>query len=194
MGLNIPKRNNIKPKKGNRVRLIKMDDQYTNLKPGDEGVVKYIDDLGTIHVNWDNGSGLGLIPDVDKYEILSENDDNQYRPFPKQRDAKIGRRNAEFYRQGEEEMVSEDDNNNYSEEEEEVDPFEGKERRFRVSVYCDVHVPMTEDLEYDRQVAEQEASEILKKLNQKSISNSYIGGVAVNPFGSIPDPKEFARL
>ena len=58
--------------KGKRVRLIKMDDKYTKLKEGDEGTIKYQDDLDNIHVRWDNGEGLSLIPDVDEYEILDE--------------------------------------------------------------------------------------------------------------------------
>ena len=56
--------------KGKRVRLIKMDDKYTKLKAGDEGTIKFVDDMGTIHVKWDNGEGLGLIPGEDKYTIL----------------------------------------------------------------------------------------------------------------------------
>jgi hypothetical protein len=31
-----------------------------------------IDDMGSIHVNWQNGSTLALIPDVDSWEILNE--------------------------------------------------------------------------------------------------------------------------
>ena len=38
-----------------------MDDPYTTLKSGDKGTVDYIDDIGTIHVNWDKGSSLGII-------------------------------------------------------------------------------------------------------------------------------------
>lgn len=53
--------------KGKRVVLIKMEDEYTKLKPGDEGTVKFVDDMGTIHVKWDNGENLGLIPNVDEY-------------------------------------------------------------------------------------------------------------------------------
>ena len=33
----------------------------TKLKPGDQGTVTYVDALGTIFVDWDNGSKLGLI-------------------------------------------------------------------------------------------------------------------------------------
>lgn len=46
---------------GTRVILIKMDDPYTKLKPGDKGTVTGIDDVGTIFVNWDLGSSLGIV-------------------------------------------------------------------------------------------------------------------------------------
>ena len=58
-------------KKGDRVELIRMDD---NQAPpvGTRGTVYLIDSIGTIHVRWDNGSGLGLIPNVDEYKIIKE--------------------------------------------------------------------------------------------------------------------------
>ena len=40
--------------------LIDMGDPYTKLKPGAQGVVNFVDDIGTVFVNWDNGSGLGV--------------------------------------------------------------------------------------------------------------------------------------
>lgn len=62
------------PKRGRRVRLIFMDDKYTNLKKGDEGTVVGFNnspDGWQIRVKWDNGSNLDLIPKIDKYEVLS---------------------------------------------------------------------------------------------------------------------------
>jgi hypothetical protein len=44
-----------------RVRLVRMDDPYTKLKPGATGSVSFVDDIGTIHVNWDCGSSLGVV-------------------------------------------------------------------------------------------------------------------------------------
>lgn len=45
--------------KGTRVQLIKMDD--IQAPPiGTKGTVKFVDDIGTIHVAWDNGSSLGV--------------------------------------------------------------------------------------------------------------------------------------
>jgi hypothetical protein len=56
---------------GKRVRLVRTSDPYTNLKSGDEGVVDFIDDIGTVFVKWDNGSGLGLVQGEDSYWVVS---------------------------------------------------------------------------------------------------------------------------
>ncbi len=56
---------------GKRVRLVRTSDPYTNLKSGDEGVVDHIDDIGTVFVKWDNGSGLGLVQGEDSYWVVS---------------------------------------------------------------------------------------------------------------------------
>jgi len=50
---------------GSRVELVKMNDPYTKLKPGDQGVVSIIDDCGTIFAVWDCGSSLGIVFDED---------------------------------------------------------------------------------------------------------------------------------
>ena len=44
---------------GCRVELVAMNDPYARLKPGDQGTVAAVDDIGTVHIDWDNGSGLG---------------------------------------------------------------------------------------------------------------------------------------
>lgn len=46
---------------GTRVELVRMDDPYTKLKIGTTGTVISVDDIGTIHVNWDSGSCLGIV-------------------------------------------------------------------------------------------------------------------------------------
>lgn len=46
---------------GCRVRLIEMNDPYRHMQVGLEGTVICVDDAGTIHVNWDNGSSLGVV-------------------------------------------------------------------------------------------------------------------------------------
>jgi hypothetical protein len=55
---------------GKRVRLIHCSDPYTKLRNGDEGVVESIDDMGTLHVKWDNGSSLGLLQGEDTWTII----------------------------------------------------------------------------------------------------------------------------
>jgi hypothetical protein len=46
---------------GTRVELVRMHDTYSKLKPGDQGTVVIIDDIGTIFCNWDCGSSLGVV-------------------------------------------------------------------------------------------------------------------------------------
>ncbi|MCQ9359246.1 MULTISPECIES: DUF4314 domain-containing protein [unclassified Corynebacterium] len=60
------------PTPGTRIRLINTSDPYTTLIPGDEGTIELIDDAGTIHVTWDTGSRMGLIPGEDTYLILEQ--------------------------------------------------------------------------------------------------------------------------
>ena len=45
--------------KGMRVELVHMDDPYTHIPPGTQGTVVCVDDIGTVFVDWDNGSHLG---------------------------------------------------------------------------------------------------------------------------------------
>ena len=54
---------------GTRLRLIAMDDRQAPPK-GTEGTVQFVDDAGTIHVQWDTGSSLGLIPGTDEWEVI----------------------------------------------------------------------------------------------------------------------------
>jgi len=55
---------------GKRVRLVHTSDPYTLLKPGNEGKVVFIDDIGTVFVDWDDGSSLGMVAGEDRYEVL----------------------------------------------------------------------------------------------------------------------------
>lgn len=50
---------------GTRVELVHMDDPYTSLTTGDKGTVRFVDDIGTIHISWDCGSSLGAVYGVD---------------------------------------------------------------------------------------------------------------------------------
>jgi len=59
--------------RGRRVRLLRTTDPHTTLRPGAEGVVLHTDDLGTVHVKWDNGSTLGIVPGGDdEFEFIPE--------------------------------------------------------------------------------------------------------------------------
>lgn len=58
--------------RGTRVALVKMRDPYFTLKAGDTGTVMSVDDIGTIHVNWDKGSSLGLVFGEDSYRKITE--------------------------------------------------------------------------------------------------------------------------
>ncbi len=56
---------------GCRVQLIHLDDDpHSDLLPGDLGTVSIVDDTGTIFVNWDRGSTLGMVYGVDKVRKL----------------------------------------------------------------------------------------------------------------------------
>jgi hypothetical protein len=54
-----------------RVRLIRCSDPYTRLASGAEGTVAFTDSMGTVHVKWDGGSTLGLIPGEDQWEMIA---------------------------------------------------------------------------------------------------------------------------
>lgn len=55
---------------GRRVRLKRSSDPHTELRPGDEGTIRMVDSSGTIHVQWDSGSSLGLIPGEDSFSFI----------------------------------------------------------------------------------------------------------------------------
>ena len=57
--------------KGTRIRMIYMEDPRP-IESGTLGTVDHVDDSGTIHVNWDNGRSLGLIPNEDEFAIVKE--------------------------------------------------------------------------------------------------------------------------
>ncbi|WP_346918413.1 DUF4314 domain-containing protein [Lacrimispora sp.] len=56
---------------GTRLRLLSMDDPYAPISPGTEGTVNFVDDAGQIHMKWDNGRSLALIPGEDSFSVIS---------------------------------------------------------------------------------------------------------------------------
>ena len=57
-------------KVGDRIELVDCSDPYTKLTPGSKGTVSLVDSMGTVHVAWDSGSNLGLIPGEDSWRVL----------------------------------------------------------------------------------------------------------------------------
>lgn len=55
--------------KGARVALVRMNDPYTKLRPGDLGTVEFIDDAGTLFCRWDNGSTIGAVFGEDEIRL-----------------------------------------------------------------------------------------------------------------------------
>lgn len=59
---------------GCRVELIEMNDPYRKLPPGEKGTVNFVDDTGTVFVDWDCGSGLGVAYGEDRIRKITEED------------------------------------------------------------------------------------------------------------------------
>ena len=55
---------------GTRIRLNSMEDPYAPILPGTEGEVDFVDDAGQLHMKWDNGRSLALIPGEDSFTVL----------------------------------------------------------------------------------------------------------------------------
>ena len=57
---------------GTRVMLLNMNDRLAPVPEGTRGTVKHVDDLGQIHMEWDNGRTLAIVPGVDSFRTLTE--------------------------------------------------------------------------------------------------------------------------
>lgn len=57
---------------GTKVKLIRMYDLIGAVPPNTTGTISYVDDIGTIHIEWENGSSLGLNFEIDEFIILNE--------------------------------------------------------------------------------------------------------------------------
>lgn len=57
---------------GTRIILNDMNDPYAPVPAGTKGTVRYVDDAGSVAVAWDNGRSLALIPGVDSFRKLTQ--------------------------------------------------------------------------------------------------------------------------
>lgn len=57
--------------KGTPIRLYSMTGE-TTVPPGSRGVVERVDDIGQIHMRWENGSGLALNMEEDQFDIIAQ--------------------------------------------------------------------------------------------------------------------------
>ena len=53
---------------GTRVVLDHMEGE-SHMGPGLKGEVEFVDDIGQIHVSWENGSSLALNTEVDEFHV-----------------------------------------------------------------------------------------------------------------------------
>jgi hypothetical protein len=63
-----------RPLQGRRVRPVRTTNEHTRLEPGAEGTVEMVDDAGTVHVRWDDGHSLRLVPGDDLFEFPTESE------------------------------------------------------------------------------------------------------------------------
>ena len=57
---------------GTRIELDFMGDDPRPIAPGTKGTVRIVDDMGTVHCDFDNGRRLGLIPGEDSFHASTE--------------------------------------------------------------------------------------------------------------------------
>lgn len=52
--------------------LLGMRNDPNPVKSGTRGTVKVVDDIGTLHCDFDNGRSLGVIPGEDSFRMLTD--------------------------------------------------------------------------------------------------------------------------
>ena len=57
---------------GTRIELIHMNDPHAPVPAGTRGTVKFVDSMGTIFPEWDNGRSLGVVPSEDSFRKLTQ--------------------------------------------------------------------------------------------------------------------------
>ncbi len=56
---------------GTRIMLLSMDDPYAPVPKGTKGTVVHVDDAAQIHMKWDNGRTLAIVPGEDSFRKLT---------------------------------------------------------------------------------------------------------------------------
>ena len=54
---------------GTKLQLLSMRNEKYPVLSGTVGEVTHVDDIGNIHVRWQNGSSLAIIPEVDSFRV-----------------------------------------------------------------------------------------------------------------------------
>lgn len=57
---------------GTRIMLLSMDDPYAPVPEGTKGTVVHVDDAAQIHMKWDNGRTLAIVPGEDSFRKLTD--------------------------------------------------------------------------------------------------------------------------
>ena len=60
--------------KGTPIRLYSMEGEQS-VPPGSRGIVECVDDIGQIHMKWENGSHLALNVEEDRFDIITQQDE-----------------------------------------------------------------------------------------------------------------------
>ena len=56
---------------GTRIMLLHMGSDQRPIEPNSKGTVVAVDDIGTVHCDFDNGRSLGMIPGEDTFRTLT---------------------------------------------------------------------------------------------------------------------------
>lgn len=57
---------------GTRIELLSMSGSYAPVPAGTRGTVKFIDSMGTLFPEWDNGRSFGVVPGEDSFRKLTQ--------------------------------------------------------------------------------------------------------------------------
>jgi hypothetical protein len=57
---------------GTRIELDFMGEDPRPIAPGTRGTVRIVDDIGTVHCDFDNGRRLGLVPNEDTFHRVED--------------------------------------------------------------------------------------------------------------------------